>query len=120
MYSVCVCIVCTVCVCDCPNLLCVQVSMHTLFRVDPVNNTKQASLTVADLRVITSSYYDLETATSVVRVTIYYTILYYTILYCTLYTILYYTVHYILYYTILSPLGAISYLILCYNDWSIG
>ena len=71
--KVCVCV--CVCVCNCPNLLCVQVSMHTLFRVDPVNNTKQASLTVADLRVITSSYYDLETATSVVRVIIYYKLL---------------------------------------------
>ncbi len=49
--------------------------MHTLFRMDPVNNTKQASLTVADLRVITSSYYDLETATSVVRVIIYYIVI---------------------------------------------
>ena len=44
----------------------VQISVYSLVRVDPNDNVKQASLTIADLGIITSSFFDLETATSAV------------------------------------------------------
>ena len=48
------------------NVSYMQISVYCHLRVDPNNNVKQASINVADLGIITSSFFDLENATSAV------------------------------------------------------